>query len=140
MGNISSKHNRTVPMKVFLSTENVYQRNSKEKHAIAIKLHRQFRHPLESKKLTDLCLEAGINGQELFEKIDNVTQSCETCDRFKKARARLLVSMPLANYFNDVLGVDLKFVTVHNRKYTILHLIEVFGRFNATCINPRECT
>ena len=66
-------------MKVFLSAENLDQRNFKEKQAVATKLHRQFGHPLESKKLRDLCLEAGIKDQELFKQIDNVTQSCDTC-------------------------------------------------------------
>ena len=107
VGNISSKHDPTVPVRVFLSTENLDERNSREKQAIAIKLHRQFGHSLECQKLTDLCLEAGINDQELFKQIDNVTQSCDACDRYKKARACSIVSMPLANDFNDVLAMDL---------------------------------
>ena len=134
VGNISSKHNPTVPMKAFLSADTLDQRNSKEKHAIAIKLHRQLGHLLESKKLRDLCLKAGINDQELFKQIDNVTQSCDTCDRYKKARARPLVSMPLANDFNNVIAMGLKFVTADNRKFTILHLTYAFTRFNAASI------
>ena len=116
------------------SAENLDQRNSKEKHAIATKLHRQFGHPLESKKLRDLCLDAGIHDQELFKQIDKVTQSCDTCDRYKKARARPVVSMPLANDLNDVLAMDLKFVTINNRKYTILHLTDAFTRFSVASI------
>ena len=42
--------------------------------------------------------------------------------------------MPLANDFNDVLAMDLKFITVNNRKYTILHLIDAFTRFSAASI------
>ena len=42
--------------------------------------------------------------------------------------------MPLVNDFNDVLAIDLKFVTVNNRKYTILHLIDAFTRFSAASI------
>ena len=68
--NLSSKHNPTVPMEAFLSAEKLDQRNFKEKHAIAIKLR-------------DLCTEAGTNDQELFKQIDNVTQSCDTCDRYE---------------------------------------------------------
>ena len=134
IGNLSSKYNPTVPMEVFLSAENLDQRNFKKKQAIATKLHRQFGHPLENKKLRDLCLEAGINDQELFKQIDNVTRSCDTYDRYKKARSPPVVSMPLANDFNDVLVMDLKFVTVNNRKYTILHLIDAFARFSAASI------
>ena len=63
-----------------------------------------------------------------------MTQSCDTCDRYKKARARAVVPMPLANDFSDVLAMDLKFVTVNNRKYTILHLIDAFTRFSAASI------
>ena len=70
IGNLSSKHNPTVPMKILLSAKNLDQRNSKEKHDIATKLHRQFGHPLESKKLRDLCLEVGVNDQELFKQTD----------------------------------------------------------------------
>ena len=132
--NLSSKYNPTVPMGVFLSAENLDQRNFKEKQAVATKLHRQFGHPLDSKKLRGLCLEAGINDQELFKQIDNVTQPCDTCDRYKKARARPVVSMPLANDFNDVLAMDLKFVTVNNRKYTILHSTDAFIRFSVASI------
>ena len=56
-------------------------------------IDRQFGHPLESKKLRDLCLEAGINDQEPFKQIDIVTQSHDTCDRYKKVRAYPVVSM-----------------------------------------------
>ena len=65
-----SHPNRSVPMKILLTAENLDQINCKEKHDIATKLHRQFGHPLESKKLRDLCLEVGINDQELFKQTD----------------------------------------------------------------------
>ena len=63
-----------------------------------------------------------------------MTQSCDTCDRYKKARARPVVSMPLANDFNDVVAMDLKFVIVNNRKYTILHLTDAFTRFSTASV------
>ena len=42
--------------------------------------------------------------------------------------------MPLANDFNNVLAMDLKLVTVNNRKYTIFHLTDAFTRFSAASI------
>ena len=74
---------------------------------IALKLHRQFAHPA-SEKLQKLLKESGRNDAELLNAVQRVTDTCTTCLRFRKPRARPVVAMPLATSFNEVLAVDIK--------------------------------
>ena len=105
-----------------------------EKKAIALKLHKQFGHPVDSNKLKGLLQEAKIHDNELLQQIDIVTKSCDTCSRYMKARSRPVVSLPIASDVNDCMALDLKFLTINERNYTILHMIDVFSRFSAATL------
>ena len=86
---------------VFVSLE------TKNVKKIAEKLHRQFGHPAAN-KLVDLVNKAGVEVDGLTDEILRVSEACSICVRFKKPMSRPVVSMPMANSFNETLSMDLK--------------------------------
>ena len=44
----------------------------------------------------------------LEKNITEVAEGCETCAKFKKATPRPVVSLPMANKFNELIAMDLK--------------------------------
>ena len=72
----------------------------------AMKLHKQFGHPVESGKLKKLLHEAGIFDEKLEKAIEKVIETCDTCSRYKKARSRPVVCFSLAKDFNECLVLD----------------------------------
>ena len=117
-------------IKLFLTTDHLNKKTIKEKHETATKLHKQFGHPVDSIKLKQLLKDANITDKELDAQIDFVTDSCDTCDRYRKVRSRPVVSLPLAKDFNDCLAQDLKSLNSRNCQYTVLRMIDVFSRFS----------
>ena len=127
--------NNHCPVTVYLSIDNIDSQNTSEKRTIARKLHLQFGHPVDSNRLKSMCRVAGIEDKGLLEAIDDITDSCDTCNRYRKAKSRPVVSsLPMASDFNEMLAMDLKFVTVDNHTYTILHMIDVFKRYSSATI------
>ena len=63
-----------------------------------------------------------------------MSETCDTCLRYNKARSRPIVSLPLASDVNDCLAMDLKFLTIDDKKFIILHMIDVFSRFSAATL------
>ena len=124
-------HNPTL---VYLNNDQLSHGNLKKKRAIAKKLHLQFGHPVDSKRLKDLCEKAGVTDQILMKLIDEVTASCNTCSRFRKAKLRPVVSLPMASDFNEILALDLKFITNVGKTFIILHMIDIFTRYSAGVI------
>ena len=51
----------------------------------------------------------------LFKPIDEVTENFDVCNRYQKARSRPVVALPMDYDFNEMLAMDLKFITVGNR-------------------------
>ena len=66
------------PTSVYLNNDQVSRGTVRQKRAIARKLHLQFGHPVDSKRLKDLCEKAGVTDQKLMKLIDEVT-ACNTC-------------------------------------------------------------
>ena len=104
---------------------------------MALKLHKQFGHP-SVEKLLKLIRDANINDRKLEVSIAEVTEKCEICCRFKKARPCPIVSMPLASKFNDVVAFDLK---VYERNLFLV-MVDHATRFCAATIvsNKRPST
>ena len=75
---------------------------------MASKLHKQFGHPVNSERLKQLLCDANIRDDDLFKQIDTVTESCDICERYKKARNR--------------------------RSFIILYMTDVFTRFSQAVI------
>ena len=97
---------------------------------MASKLHSQFAHP-SAEKLIKLISAAGMGDDlALIKAIKDVTYKCDICRSYRKSAAKPIVSMPLANEFNEVVAMDLKFY----RGKIILHLIDHVSRFSAAAI------
>ena len=99
---------------VTLSVNNLEEKTVKEKHDVALKLHKQFGHPCAS-KLKTLVSNTSIHNNELLHKLDEVSDNCDTCLQYNKARSRPIVSLPLASDVNDCLAMDVKFLTINDR-------------------------
>ena len=100
----------------------------------AEKLHRQFGH-CSAGRLTKLVQMSKLwnaeNEKRLTEEISSFTQGCNVCKQFKKAPPTPIVSLPLANEFNDVVAMDL--IVLTHGQY-ILHLIDLFTRYSVACV------
>ncbi|MEL6943456.1 MAG: transposase family protein, partial [Bacteroidota bacterium] len=73
----------------------------------ALKLHKQFGHPSPD-KLLDLLGKAKMKTSDLEKSITDISEQCDICRKYKKARPKPVVCMPLASKFNDVVAMDLK--------------------------------
>ena len=134
VNNIDTNSQPNVKITLFSESDSVETKTLNDKYNVALKLHKQFGHPVDSGKLKKLLQNSQINDKELMKQIDIVTEKCDICNRYMKARARPVVSLPLAQDFNDCLAMDLKFLTINGKSYTILHMIDVFTRFSAAVL------
>ena len=75
--------------------------------SIAKKLHQQFSHP-SADRLIKYIRKAGVENDELFSAIGNISDHCDTCKKYSKVRPRPSVTFPLATEFNDTVAIDLK--------------------------------
>ena len=89
------------------------------------KVHKYFGH------------RSGRRVWELFAKADKlkrkkpevlkVIENCEICSKMKKAPPRPKVGLPVANDFNEVVGMDLKVVDKNKGEY-ILWMVDLFSK------------
>ena len=96
----------------------------------ALKLHRQFSH-CTAAQLKNVLKTAGIAKEEYDDIIDEVSESCDTCLKYKKVKPRPVVGLPRGRYFNDMVAMDLK--KLHS-DCTILHMIDMATRYSAAGI------
>ena len=96
--------------------------NLTNKHAIAVKLHRQFAHPPVKRllKLIDVSGEPWSNDDELKDALRAVSESCDVCRDFQKPPPRPVVGLPLATTFLECVGMDIK---VYDGKL-LLHCVD----------------
>ena len=112
-----------------------YQPNlSMRKKLLPSSCIKQFGHPIDPDRLKKLLWDAQIADTELEEAVVRVTEKCETCARYKKARLRPVVSFDLGKDFNNVLALDLKFVNTH----IVLHIIDTFSRYSQASVVWRK--
>ena len=90
----------------------------------AVKLHKQFGHPTAI-NLIKMLRSAEIYNREFEQVIDNVSEKCEVCVKYKKPKSRPIVSMPMASSFNETIAMDLK---VWKKMYFIV-FIDLATRF-----------
>lgn len=81
-----------------LLTINIARKFNKEKHQIAIKLHRQFGHP-KSSCLIDLVKSAGISDNEFLDFLKNIDESCEICIYYKETKIKTFCWLLLSTWF-----------------------------------------
>ena len=101
-----------------------------DRKALALKLHRQFAHP-PSNRLIKLVNQSNLSeDSSLKDEIQKVSDSCETCLRYKKPPPRPCVGLPHATEFNQCLAMDIKFF--HGAP--LLHIIDHCTRFSASAV------
>ena len=99
-----------------------------------LKLHKQFAHPPAS-KLSELVRNAGTGDPNVHKLIDEVSENCEICHRFKRRPPRPAVGFPLASQFNETVALDLKSI---GSNIIMLHMIDHLTRFSSACIIPNK--
>ena len=117
---------------VVMLGDTLHTKTTEEKKAMAIKLHRQFSHP-PSSRLKDLLSDANINDNDVFKFIDELDSTCEVCLKYKKAKPKPVVGMPMAKRFNETVALDLKEWSA-SPKIWFLHLIDHSTRYSASCV------
>ena len=106
--------------------------NNEDKNKIALKLHRQFGHA-DNKKLKSLLLDAKVNDQELNQAIDQISDKCESCLKYKRNPSKPVVGLPMAKTFNETVAMDLKEYD-NSKGIWFLHLIDHFTRYSQSCV------
>ena len=102
--------------------------DERELNAKAKKLHQTFGHP-SAQRLIKLITDSGNADDKLLNAVTNITNSCDTCKRYKKTPPRPVVTFPLATTFNETVALDLK--TYKNNAVYFLHMIDHATRFSA---------
>ena len=99
---------------------------------IAEKLHRQFAHASKEKlfQLIRLAGKPWKDNTNLIKAIDDITTSCQVCQKFQKAPSRPIVGLPMATQFLETVALDLKFI----EGKPILHLIDLCTRLSAASV------
>ena len=105
-------------------TVDLAKADEKEREKVLLKLHCQFGHA-SSQKLIDLLKDAKIWKAEFKDTLEQIIRKCEICKRYSKINPRSVVSLPLAQSFNEVVSLDLK----HWDNGFILHIIDVWSRY-----------
>lgn len=70
------------PIELYLTINDLNEKSKEEKKAIAIKLHKQFGHPVDSTKSKAIVKDPKIENDELLDLIDQVTEECDVCTRY----------------------------------------------------------
>ena len=107
----------------------MFSYDAKKVEKVAIKLHKQFGHP-SSQRLIQMIRNSGVKDSKLENKICQISENCETCIKFKKAPPRPVVSIPMANTFNEAISMDLKkFGNVY-----FLVIVDLFTKYCASAV------
>ena len=106
--------------------------DSEDKNKIALKLHRQFGHA-DNKKLKSLLIDAKIKDDDLNKAIDQLSDKCESCQKYKRNLSKPVVGLPMAKTFNETVAMDLKEFD-HSKGIWFLHLIDHFTRYSQSCV------
>ena len=94
----------------------------------ARKLHRRFGHA-SSNRIIKLLRNAGKKDLELETELEKISKSCDFCLNLKHRRAapQPVVSLPLANEFNELVAMVLKMI----KGVWVLHFLDYLTRFSA---------
>lgn len=117
---------------IILHTVDLNSLTKKEKEKKAMKLHRQFAHA-PKERLVKLLKDSNLSADEEF--IHSIEECCNngsTCLMYKKPRYKPVVSLPIAERFNQVVCMDLK-EFVHSKSW-IFHLIDASARYSVACL------
>ena len=104
--------------------------SDKEIRKKAEKLHRQFSH-CTAVQLKNLLKNAGVENRQYDTIIEDVSENCDICLKYKKVKPRPVVGLSRGRYFNDIVAMDLK--KLHT-DCTILHMIDMATRYSSAGI------
>ena len=99
------------------------------------KLHRQFGHASADRMNSFLTRSGNKVDKDVKHKIKQIIDQCETCTIHKPTPLKPVVSLPLANDYNDTVAVDLHEI---QPGLWYLHIIDLFSRFSAGCITKTK--
>ena len=102
---------------------------SKSLKKVAMKLHRQFGHP-SAERLIKMIRNSGCNNSALEKEIICLSEKCEICKKFRKPSPKPVVSLPLAENFNETIAMDLK----SYGKVYFLVIVDVYTKFCAAAV------
>ena len=94
-----------------------------------LKLHKQFAHPAPE-RLKKLIRNSGVDDDNIMKLVDNISDSCDICKRFRKPPSRPVVGFPLASEFNQTVAMDIKYIN----SQPVLHMIDHASRFSTACL------
>ena len=114
-----------------LYTNSLVNLSRGEKKKKALKLHKQFSHATKE-RLLQLVKASGCSDAEFKKCVEEICDECDICQKYKKPRLRPVVSLPLANRFNQCVSMDLK--EFQHNKVWILHLIDAATRYSGGCL------
>ena len=77
-----------------------------------------------------MLINAGVQNKELEKMIVKISNDCHVCKKFKKAPPRPIVSVPLANNFNEVIAIDLK---CYGKQFFLV-IVDVFTKYCAAAL------
>ena len=118
--------------RIVLNTTSLKDLSTSDKKTKAMKLHRQFSHASKDKLCKLAKQSVNFNDDEFLRLIEELCDSCEICQKYKRAPLKPVVGLPLADRFNQVVCMDLK-EYIHNKVW-ILHLIDGATRYSAACL------
>ena len=118
---------------VLFSVKDFPEKSFEDKKKMMRKIHKTFGHPSET-RLKKLIKDGGIEDSEIMKSIEQVTNECEICIKYKRTPSHPIVSTSLARHFNEVVTLDLFF---HN-KIPIMHICDVATRFSRASVLPSK--
>ena len=107
--------------------------SSSESSRTALKLHRQFGHP-GADRLIRMLQNAEMLENDLEKQIRSVSENCEVCIKYKRPTPRPVVSVQMAEKFNEVIAMDLKQV----RQHLVLVIVDLATRYCAASVIPNK--
>ena len=96
-------------------------------------IHRQMGHPA-THKLVDLLKKSGSWEDGHKEILDKIRDDCNTCKKFARTPSNPVVSMPMANEFNQIVAMDLK----QWKDEWILHMVDMYSRYTVSVFVSRK--
>ena len=117
-------------LKDVLFSVNLDDMDQAKLRSTALKWHRQFAHP-PAAKLINLLRRANIEHPDMVDTITKVTDSCNTCLRYRKPPHRPAVAFPLASRFNQTVAIDLKDIKPGIK---IIHMVDHATRYGQACL------
>ena len=100
----------------------------------AVRLHRAFGHS-SSERIIKVLRDCNMHNPQIEKDLKLLDQKCDFCEKFRRRTTNPSVSLLRGKDFNDLICLDLKFITEQAGKSTIvLHVIDHLTKFSAAKI------